>query len=169
MAVCTICADERVLEINRLLLRGGMVRATAKRFGLSEQVLGRHRRRHLRFRGAKPRLAETFEQKLAALVDDGARLQIESECGVNVKAALAVLRERRELLEMEARLAGKISDGSSTNVIVNTGNAAQPPQEVSREEMDRLIQEYILVTGYAKETSATPLLELPPGATSEDR
>jgi hypothetical protein len=159
MSVCGICAHERAREINADLFAGRMIRTVAKKFELSVQALGRHRRRHLHFR-SKAQPATTLEEKFRLLEDDAARLQLAAECGggANVREALQVLRLRMSLLELEGKVTGKLSDGG-TSVVVNTGNGAAQAQEVTKEEMDRMIQEYILVTGYAKETSATPLLE----------
>jgi hypothetical protein len=165
MSVCGVCCHPEVRAINNELFAGRMIRQVALKFELSIQALGRHRRRHLHFR-SKTLPATTLEEKFRLLEDDAARLQLAAECGggANVREALQVLRLRMSLLELEGKVAGRLSDGSTTTVNVHTG-ASQPEQQVSKEEMDRLIQEYIEVTGYAKEASSTPLLELPPGET----
>jgi hypothetical protein len=178
LSVCQICSHEKNREINFALLRGAMATVTAKKFGVPVQTLCRHRRLHLRLRlrssQGKSRPPSTLEEKLAAIDADLQRLQLEAECSkgvANIDAALRVVKARQNLLELEAKIVGRMPEGGTT-VNVHTG-ASQPEQQVSEEEMNRLIQEYIEVTGYAKETSATPLLALPqaalPGETSEDR
>jgi hypothetical protein len=156
MSVCGICTHEKVREINNELFAGRMIRAVAKKFELSIQALGRHRRRHLRFRNSKSQPATTLEEKFRMLSDDAERLQLAAECGggANVREALQVLRLRMSLLELEGKVSGKLSDGSTTNVTVNAGIAAQ--QEPSEADVREAIREYLEICG-------PPQKELPGG------
>jgi hypothetical protein len=149
MSVCQICAHEKSREINHMLLRGAMVTVTAKRFAVPLQPLARHRRLHLRFRlrsSGKSNLPETFESKLASLSADLQRLQLEAECSkgvANIDAALRVLKARQNLLEFEAKLAGKLIDGPGTSVTVNTGNPQPQQPTPSPEEMAQMARDYL--------------------------
>ena len=143
MSVCRICSDERALEINKLLLQGAMVRMVARKFTLSEQVLARHRRRHLRFGGVRTNLPKTLEEKLAALNEDGARLQAIAECGGATTASLQILKARVALIELEARLTGRLDSGGTT-VNVNAGISAPA---ATPDDVARMVREYVEILG----------------------
>jgi hypothetical protein len=143
MSVCGICCNERAREINNELLAGRMIRQVAKKFELSVQALGRHRRRHLRFR-SKAQPATTLDEKFRVLSEDAERLQLAAECGgANVREALQVLRLRMSLLELEGKVAGRLSDGSTTSVTVNTGNTPPQTPPPSPEEMAQMARDYL--------------------------
>jgi hypothetical protein len=151
LAVCQICSHEKNREINFALLRGAMATVTAKKFSVPVQTLCRHRRLHLHLRlrssQGKSRQPSTLEEKLAAIDADLQRLQLEAECSkgvANIDAALRVLKARRELIELSAKLSGRLlSDGAGTTVTVNTG-AAQPQQpQPSPEEMAQMARDYL--------------------------
>lgn len=151
MSVCSICSHEKNREINYALLRGALVTATAKKFGVPVQTLARHRRIHLRFKlrsaRGKTQPPSTLEEKLAAIDADLQRLQLEAECSkgvANIDAALRVVKARQNLLELEAKIVGRMPDGAGTSVTVNTGANAQPQQpQPTPEQMLQLAKEYI--------------------------
>lgn len=150
MAICLVCSHEKNREINFALLRGAMATVTAKKFGVPVQTLCRHRRLHLRLRlrssQGKSRQPSTLEEKLAAIDADLQRLQLEAECSkgvANIDAALRVLKARRELIELEAKLAGKLSEGAGTSVTVNAGNSQPPQPQPTREEMVAMARDFL--------------------------
>jgi transposase-like protein len=151
MSVCLICSHEKNREINYALLRGALVTVTAKKFGVPVQTLARHRRIHLRFKlrsaRGKSQPPSTLEEKLAAIDADLQRLQLEAECSkgvANIDAALRVVKARQNLLELEAKIVGRMPDGGAgTSVTVNTGNAQPQQPTPTPEEMLRLAKEFI--------------------------
>ena len=104
MAVCTVCVHEKVKEINVALLSGQMVKATSVKYGLKRWTLTQHRRKHLPWRNPKAAPAVTVQEKLEELGLDLRRLQLLAECGEDVGKAVAVVRQRQSLLELEARM-----------------------------------------------------------------
>jgi hypothetical protein len=120
--VCTACRSEHRTEIDRMITGGtGTERSIAKRFGLSNVAVHRHKAH------VTARLAAAVERREAKSGDDLLdRLQT-----LNAEA-LAILRESRrsgknetalraigrasDLLELEARILGEIHDRSITNL-----------------------------------------------------
>ena len=147
MAVCSVCGHEESRKINAALLAGQLVIRVAKKFGVSRQALGRHRKKHLRYRAPKSQPATTLEGKFHELSLDMANLQAEALCGVNVREALQVMRMRMSLLELEAKVTGRLNDGKSgVNVTVNASAPA-----VTQDDANSIIRDYIQTFGVPKE------------------
>lgn len=145
MAVCSVCGHEDARKINAALISGQLVIRVAKKFGVSRQALGRHRAKHLRYRAPKSQPATTLEGKFHELSLDMANLQAEALCGVNVREALQVMRMRMSLLELEAKVTGRLNDGKSgVNVTVNAGASAQA---ASQDDADQIIRDYLEIHG----------------------
>jgi hypothetical protein len=145
MAVCSVCGHEDARKINAALISGQMVVRVAKRFNVSRQALGRHRSKHLRYRAPKTQPATTLEGRFHELSLDMANLQAEALCGVNVREALAVMRMRMSLLELEAKVTGRLNDGKGgVNVTVNAG-ASTPT--ASQDDADAIVREYLEIHG----------------------
>jgi len=107
MALCRICIDEHVKEINRAILGGNQPpKAIAERFGFAFWQVKDHRRKHLPWRNPKRPAPVTVEEQMVDLKLELRRLQVLAECGENVGGALAVVRQRQSLLELEARMGG---------------------------------------------------------------
>jgi hypothetical protein len=105
---CKTCMSTRRREIDRLLLQGAPTAKVAKATGLSEKSIDGHRRRHLPWRPQSFRVATTISEKLEDLAFEASRLQALGECGETVRHALSALRERRAILELEARMGGNL-------------------------------------------------------------
>jgi hypothetical protein len=145
MAVCSVCGHEEARKINAALISGQLVVRVAKRFNVSRQALGRHRAKHLQYRAPKTPPATTLEGKFHELSLDMANLQAEALCGVNVRDALAVMRMRMTLLELEAKVTGRLNDGKGgVNVTVNAGASAPA---ASQDDAEQIIAEYIALHG----------------------
>ena len=143
MAVCSVCGHEDARKINACLISGQLIVRVAKRFNISRQALGRHRSKHLRYRAPKSQPATTLEGKFQELSLDMANLQAEALCGVNVRDALQVMRMRMTLLELEAKVTGRLNDGKGgVNVTVNAS-----AQAASQDDSDQIIRDYLEIHG----------------------
>lgn len=121
---CNICTRPDVKEINLVLLsrqgrRTGIFTAMARKLGVARQTLWRHRKEHLRIdvsREAPKRKNLTFEERVAMLESEADRLQAQAENGAPkevVEQALKALGIRMKLLQLEARLSGRLRGGTS--------------------------------------------------------
>jgi hypothetical protein len=105
---CKTCMSTRRREIDKHLLLGMPSSKVAKASGLSEKSIDGHRRRHLPWRPQNFRVASSVGEQLEDLKFEAQRLQALGECGESVSHALAALRERRAILELEARMGGQL-------------------------------------------------------------
>src|SRR5690242_8488304 len=123
---CTICHHHRRDAMDKALLRGEQLKAVARRYGVSDDALGRHRK-HMQMVIAKA--AAVVEQKdlaygsallaeIGRIRADAERLQIESERRQDIRGALRAIHERLAVVELEAKLSGKIETGQK-NVTIN--------------------------------------------------
>ncbi len=115
--VCRICSDERSKEINKALLNGQTVKQVAAKFGLNLWTARNHRKKCLPWRSPRLLKGESVEEQMDELKRELWRLQLLAEAGENVSAALAVVRQRQSLLELEARAAGML-DATHRKLIV---------------------------------------------------
>jgi hypothetical protein len=124
--VCTICNHHRRDSVDKLLLRGEQLKAVSRRYSVSEDALGRHKK-HMQLVIAKA--AAVVEQKelaygsalleeIGRIKADAERLQLESERRRDVRAALRAIHERLAVVELEAKLSGQIETGQK-NVTIN--------------------------------------------------
>jgi hypothetical protein len=123
---CTICHHHRRDAMDKALLRGEQLKAVARRYGVSDDALGRHRK-HMQMVIAKA--AAVVEQKdlaygsallaeIGRIRADAERLQIESERRQDIRGALRAIHERLAVVELEAKLSGQIESGQK-NVTIN--------------------------------------------------
>src|SRR5713226_5899583 len=154
---CTICTHHRRDGMDKLLLRGEQLKAVARRYSVSENALGRHRK-HMQLVIAKA--AALVEQKdvaygsallaeIGRIRADAERLQIESERRQDVRGALRAIHERLAVVELEAKLSGQIETGQK-NVTINL-------QAVSPEEALEYARDILEFFG----PGAVPNRELP--------
>jgi hypothetical protein len=107
--VCRACRNEKIKEIDKTILGGrASITALSVKYDLPVWVLKEHRKRHLPWRNPKAKPPETVTEKLADLGLELKRLQVLAECGEHVAEALSVVRERRQMLELEARMEGRL-------------------------------------------------------------
>ena len=127
---CTVCDHAQRAEIDRSLVHGTAYRHIAARYALSTGALQRHRAEHL------PRLlTEAKEAEEAADADSLlsevrelhrrtlALLDTAEEAG-ELATALRAIREARGNVELLARLAGELQDGTTVNVVLSPEWAA---------------------------------------------
>lgn len=154
---CTICTHHRRDGMDKLLLRGEPITVVARRHGVSDDALGRHKR-HMQVVIAKA--AAVAEQKdlaygsallaeVGRIRADAERLQLESENRRDLRGALRAIHERLAVVELEAKLSGQI-DTSQKNVTINV-------QAISPEEAVEYARDILELYG----TSGTPQRELP--------
>jgi hypothetical protein len=143
--------------MDKLLLRGEAITVVARRHGVSDDALGRHKR-HMQVVIAKA--AALVEQKdvaygsallaqIGRIRADAERLQIESERRQDVRGALRAIHERLAVVELEAKLSGQI-DTSQKSVTINM-------QAISPEEAVDYARDILELFG----ASGAPQRELP--------
>jgi len=112
--------------MDKLLLRGEQLKSVARRYSVSEDAIGRHKK-HMQVSIAKA--ATSVEQKelaygsallaeIGRIRADAERLQMESERRQDVRGALRAIHERLAVVELEAKLSGQIETGQK-NVTIN--------------------------------------------------
>lgn len=133
---CTICTHHRRDGMDKLLLRGEQITVVARRYGVSDDALGRHKK-HMQLVIAKA--ATLVDQKdvaygsalmaeIGRIRADAERLQLESERRQDVRGALRAIHERLAVVELEAKLSGQI-DTSQKSVTINV-QAISPEEAV---------------------------------------
>ena len=104
MALCSVCSHVKAREINARLLQGARIKATAEQYGFTFGIVRHHRRYCLPWRSAKTPKPITIDEQLADLKFESERLQFLGEAGVSITGAIQAVKERRALLELEARM-----------------------------------------------------------------
>lgn len=127
MAQCKVCSHSRAKEINRLLLTGTPVARVAKAASMCRGTVWHHFQKHLPWRPQRRPKPVTIQEQIEDLKFELHRLQILGECGEAVGGAVTALRERRQVLELEARLEGKLD---ATHRKLLTASAAPGEFEV---------------------------------------
>lgn len=122
MPQCRICSHEKVRDINRHLLTQGQVAKVAREYKLCQGTVWNHFKKHLPWRRQRRAEAVTVREQLEDLKFELRRLQILGECGESVGGAIAALNARRQVIELEARLEGKL-DAHHKKLILN-----RPPE-----------------------------------------
>ena len=107
---CTVCQHKDHERIDQLLVRGGTVTRTAALFGVSQDALARHKRRHI---PEKLRLAQDEQEEFKAqgLMTEVRELHAKTlallaqceEAG-DLRAALIAVREARGNLDLIGKL-----------------------------------------------------------------
>ena len=122
---CKICTHAKHSEINDLLMRGEeSLSALARRFGVSEDSLSRHRANHL-VKAVVP-VPEPQEAKrdgdLVGQVQDLQRKTLEileqAEQVGNQRTMLLAVEQSRRNLELQAKLLGELKSGKTVNILV---------------------------------------------------
>jgi hypothetical protein len=123
---CTICTHDRRDVMDKALLRGEQIAIVSRRFGVSEDALGRHRKHAQTVIAKAAAVAEQNElaygsallAEIGRIRADAERLQRESELRRDVRGALRAIHERLAIVELEARLSGQI-ETSQKNLTIN--------------------------------------------------
>ena len=122
---CTVCAHLQRQDIDELLVSGAPYRSVAKRFGLSESAVYRHKTEHLPAHLLKARKAEEVAQA-DDLLDQVRHLQVHAldileraEKAGNLRTALSAISQARGNLELLGKLAGQLDDRPQVNLLVS--------------------------------------------------
>lgn len=120
---CVICSDPRVAQIDAALLENTGYREIAKRFEASESAIFRHQARHLPAVLAKAAdvratvgelmAGDNLLQKVRDLETRANRIAAAAEAAGDLRTALTGLREIARIVELMARLTGRL-DGDPT-------------------------------------------------------
>jgi hypothetical protein len=119
---CSICNHDRRQEVEYRLLRGESHRAVAQQFNVPRGAVARHLKhvsaaltqaRQLReIEGGKSILIQLRDLKLQA-----EQLKVRSDRAGDYRTALAALREKTRLVELEARLTGDLNERPETKIV----------------------------------------------------
>lgn len=120
---CVICSDPRVAQIDAALLENTGYREIAKRFEASESAIFRHQARHLPTVLAKAADArasvgelmagDNLVQKVRDLETAANRIATAAEAAGDLRTALTGLREIARIVELMARLTGRLDGDPS--------------------------------------------------------
>src|SRR3954447_23338990 len=111
---CTVCDHPERHSIDEVLVAGASYRSVAKRFGLSESAVYRHKTEHLPIHLLKAREVEELVQA-DNLLEQVRNLQTHAldileraETTGDLRTALAAISQARGNLELLGKLAGKL-------------------------------------------------------------
>ena len=115
---CTVCDHPESHSIDETLVTGAPYRSVAKRFGLSESSVYRHKIDHLPAHLLKAKEAEEMAQA-DDLLEQVRHLQAHvldildrAENAGDLRTALAAISQARGNLELLGKLAGELGDGT---------------------------------------------------------
>jgi hypothetical protein len=133
--VCTICTDAHRDSMDSSMLSGERLTSIAKRFGVSQDALSRHKKHQraamalaaARTSPSQALYGSTLLGEVFRIRADAERLQRESEGRRDLRGALRAIHERLAVVELEARLSGQIE--SQRNVTIKV-QAISPEEAV---------------------------------------
>jgi transposase-like protein len=122
---CTVCDHPQRHSIDEALVTGAPYRSVAKRFGLSESAVYRHKIEHL-----PAHLSKAKEAEVAARADDlleqvrdlqthALDILESAEKAGDLKTALAAISQARGNLELLGKLAGELDERPVINLNVS--------------------------------------------------
>jgi transposase-like protein len=121
---CTVCNHLEKHSIDEVLVTGAPYRSVAKRFGLSESAVYRHKSEHLPAHLLKAKDAEEVA-RASDLLEQVRYLQAHAldildraENAGDLRTALAAISQARGNLELLGKLAGELSDSPQVNILV---------------------------------------------------
>ncbi len=122
---CTVCHHPKRHGIDEALVNGTPYRSVAKRVGLSESAVYRHKTEHLPAHLLKAREAEEVAQA-DGLLEQVRYLQTHAldileraEKAGDLRTALAAIYQARGNLELLGKLAGELDERPVVNVLVS--------------------------------------------------
>jgi transposase-like protein len=122
---CTVCDHPERHNIDEVLVTGAPYRSVAKRFGLSESAVYRHKVEHLPAHLLKAKEAEEVA-KADDLLEQVRYLQAHAldileraENAGDLRTALATISQARGNLELLGKLAGELTDSPNVNITVS--------------------------------------------------
>lgn len=121
---CTVCAHEARDAINEALVSGTRQCELVARYGLSKHAISRHSLHHIPAKLAKAREAMEVAEadNLLGLVLEhqatARRIAKDAEATGEKRTVLLAVRELLRIVELQAKLAGQLSDGPTVNVVL---------------------------------------------------
>lgn len=121
---CTICRHFEQRTIERALISGQPLRSIADHFGVAKTSLIRHRkhlsRSLLRAKEIKKATdADSILANVCSIQAKAKRILEKAEESGNYRIALSAIREIRGIVELLARMAGKLREGPTVNFIIS--------------------------------------------------
>jgi hypothetical protein len=132
---CSICNHDRRQEIEHALLRGESNRAVAQRFTVASGAVASHLT-HVSAALTQARKLKELEDgrsiflKLQELNLQAEQLKARADRAGDYRTALAALKEKARLVELEARLTGELNE-KSENKIVNVTLDAETARRIT--------------------------------------
>jgi DNA-binding transcriptional ArsR family regulator len=132
---CKACVSPSRRKIDRLLLEGQSFATIGRRFGLSDDTVGRHFRTHVEKALQKHAASEReslqrgarLQEQLQFISAKAEDILEQAQRAGNLSVALQALRELRESCRLAAVVAGELDDGNRTTVNVQINQ--QPADE----------------------------------------
>src|SRR5829696_3209096 len=122
---CTVCDHSQRHGIDEVLVTGAPYRSLAKRFGLSESAVYRHKTEHLPAHLLKAREAEEAAraddllQQVRSLQAHALDILERAEKAGDLRTALAAISQARGNLELLGKLAGELDERPVVNLNVS--------------------------------------------------
>lgn len=119
---CSLCGHDKRQEIERALLCGDSYRTVAQCFGVSRDAVVRHRK-HLPVALAHAREVkevangDSLVAQLRELTSEAQRLKEKAELAGDYRTALMAVRELCRIVELVAKLRGKLDEHAEIRVV----------------------------------------------------
>jgi transposase-like protein len=123
---CTVCDHPKKHSIDEVLISGTAYRSVAKRFGLSESSMYRHKTEHLPAHLLKAReveetaRADDLLEQVRHLQTHALDILERAEKAGDLRTALAAISQARGNLELLGKLAGELDERPVVNLNVST-------------------------------------------------
>lgn len=139
---CSICDSPDLAKINAELLKGTPYTEITEQFHIARGTLSRHRQ-HMQVSDAAMKAAERLKEEEIALVTTGdtdvigqvrdlgtraERILSDCEKDKDRKHEIAAMREARGLLELQARLMGRLGPNTAVQVNVDARSLTTAPE-----------------------------------------
>jgi transposase-like protein len=122
---CTVCDHSEMHSIDEALVSGAPYRSVAKRFGLSESAVYRHKTEHLPTHLLKAKEAQEVAQaddlleQVRHLQDHALDILERAEKAGDLRTALSAISQARGNLELLGKLAGELDERPVVNLNVS--------------------------------------------------
>ena len=122
---CTVCDHPESHSIDETLVTGAPYRSVAKRFGLSESAMYRHKTEHLPAHLLKAKeveevaRADDLLEQVRHLQTHALDILDRAENTGDLRTALAAISQARGNLELLGKLAGELTDSPSVNITIS--------------------------------------------------
>ena len=119
---CSICNHDRRQELEHTLLRGESHRAIAQEFTVPRGAIARHLK-HVSTALTQARKLREIEDGKSILIQlrelnlQAEQLKARADRAGDYRTALAALREKTRLVELEARLTGELNERADTKIL----------------------------------------------------